>query len=64
MGFMTVREAAAFLSVERKMVYKLIEEDKLPAYRLSERIIRINEEDLVAWVKNIKSKLKLHFSFS
>ena len=54
MGFMTVREAAAFLSVERKMVYNLIEEDKLPAYRLSERIIRINEEDLVAWVKKHK----------
>lgn len=54
MGFMTVREAAAFLSVERKMVYKLIEEDKLPAYRLSERIIRINEEDLIAWVKKHK----------
>ena len=54
MGFMTVREAAAFLSVERKTIYKLIEDDKLPAYRLSERTIRIDEEDLVAWVKKRK----------
>ena len=47
MSFLTVRDAASFLSVNRKAIYKLIEEDKLPAYRLSERIIRIDEEDLV-----------------
>lgn len=54
MSFLTVRDAASFLSVNRKAIYKLIEEDKLPAYRLSERIIRIDEEDLVAWVKKHK----------
>lgn len=54
MKFLTVRDAASFLSVDRKTIYKLIEEDKLPAYRLSERNIRIDENDLVAWIKKRK----------
>ena len=54
MRYLSVREAAKFLSVDRKMIYRLIEQDKLPAYRLSERVIRINEDDLVAWIKKRK----------
>lgn len=50
----TVLEVAKLLNVPRKLVYKLIEEDKLPAFRLSERNIRIKEEDLEKWIDKRK----------
>lgn len=50
----TVKEAAKLMSIDRKMVYKMIEEDKLPAYRLSERNIRIKENDLERWLDKRK----------
>lgn len=54
MRYLSVRDAASMLSVDRKTIYKLIEEDRLPAYRLSERNIRIDEDDLVAWIRKRK----------
>ena len=54
MRYLSVREAAKILSVDRKMVYRLIEMDKLPAYRISDRVIRISEDDLGAWIKKRK----------
>lgn len=54
MKLLTVRDAAKLLSVDRKTIYKLIEEDKFPAYRISERNIRIDEDGLMAWLKKRK----------
>lgn len=51
MKFLTVLEAAEVLGVNRKIVYQLIEKENLPAYRISERNIRINEDELIKWIK-------------
>ncbi|MBI3977170.1 MAG: helix-turn-helix domain-containing protein [Chloroflexi bacterium] len=43
----TVEEAAAYLRVSRRTVYKLVEEGRLPAYRIgAERHRRFRREDL------------------
>lgn len=54
MKLITIQEAAKILSVDRKTVYHLIEKSNLPAYRLSERGIRIDEEALLTWIEKRK----------
>lgn len=45
----TVQEAAAFLKMNVKSLYKLIDERKVPHLRLSERRIRLLRPSLQAW---------------
>jgi excisionase family DNA binding protein len=43
----TVAEAAAYLRISRRTVYKLVEDKRLPAYRIgAERHLRFRREDL------------------
>lgn len=45
----TVNEAADYLRVSRRTIYKLVQEDRLKAYRVgAERHLRFRREDLDA----------------
>lgn len=43
---LTIAEAAARQRVSKQTLRRLISEGRLPAYRVSSRLIRIREEDL------------------
>lgn len=47
---MDVQEVAAFLSVSKSMVYKLAEQEALPAVRIG-RLIRFGRRDVAAFVQ-------------
>lgn len=47
---LTVDEAAVFLRLNKKTLYKLIDEGKVPHVRLSERRLRLLRSSLVAWL--------------
>lgn len=47
---MSVREVAAFLSVSKSMVYKLAEQEALPAVRIG-RLIRFRRRDVNSFVR-------------
>lgn len=47
---MDVQEVAAFLSVSKSMVYKLAEQEALPAVRIG-RLIRFRRRDVAAFVQ-------------
>ena len=54
MKFLTVQEVARILSVDKNVIYRLIVEDGLSAYHICERTIRIDENDLIAWMQQRK----------
>lgn len=47
---LTVPEAAAFLRLNTKTLYKLIDEGRVPHTRLTERRIRLLRSSLIAWL--------------
>lgn len=47
---LTVPEAAAYLRLNVKTLYKLIDEGRVPYVRLTERRIRLRRSSLVAWL--------------
>ena len=47
---LTIPEAAALLRIARNTCYELVQQGKLPAVRLGERIIRIPRFGLEAWL--------------
>jgi excisionase family DNA binding protein len=47
---LTVSEAAAYLRINVKSLYKLIDEQKIPHVRITERRIRLYRPALVAWL--------------
>jgi excisionase family DNA binding protein len=53
--WLSTPEAARFLGIVPRTLYRLIDSGQLPAYRFG-RVIRIKAEDLEAFVE--KSKLK------
>lgn len=54
MRFLTVQEAAKVISVDRKTIYHMIQTDAIHAYKISERGLRIKEEDLLEWMEKRK----------
>lgn len=48
---LTPRQAAQRLAVSPRTIYSWIEEGRLPAIRLSERVTRISEEALAAFIR-------------
>lgn len=54
MRFLTVQEAAKVISVDRKTIYHMIQTENLRAYKISERGLRIKEEDLLEWMEKRK----------
>src|ERR1700733_1751082 len=51
----TVAEAAAFLRLNMKTLYKLIDEGRVPHVRIGERRIRLRRSSLVAWLASQES---------
>ena len=54
MKLLTVQEAAKIISVDRKTIYHMIQTEEINAYKISERGLRIKEEDLLEWVEKRK----------
>lgn len=52
---LTVPEAAAFLRVNVKTLYKMIEAGQVPHVRMTERRIRLRRSTLVAWMEGQES---------
>lgn len=51
----TVVEAARFLRMSAKTLYKLIDEDRVPYVRITERRIRFRRSSLIAWLASRES---------
>jgi excisionase family DNA binding protein len=49
-----VPSVAEFLGISSAQVWRMIWAGKIPSVRLSERVVRIPKEDLVAWLANKK----------
>jgi excisionase family DNA binding protein len=47
---LTVAEAASFLRMPAKTLYRLIDEGRVPHVRMTERRIRLLRSSLVAWL--------------
>lgn len=54
--FYTVPQAAELLGVSPVTVWRWIEQDKLPAYRVGPRNIRLKKEDLERMIKPARTK--------
>lgn len=52
---MTAKDAAAFLSVNVRTLYKLVDENKIPHVRMTERRIRFLKSSLLAWLARRES---------
>ncbi|MGH9304508.1 MAG: helix-turn-helix domain-containing protein [Acidimicrobiales bacterium] len=50
---MSTPAAAAYLGVNARTVYRLIDEGELPAYKFG-RVIRLKEPDVVAFVERCR----------
>lgn len=48
--FLTPEEVADLLRVSKFTVYRLIESGKLPAKRISARLLRISKKDVLAYL--------------
>jgi excisionase family DNA binding protein len=47
---MTVRDVAAFLNVNQKTVYRLVQRRELPGFKVA-GAWRFRREDLIAWIE-------------
>lgn len=54
--FCTVAEAARFLEMSPSTIWRWIEAERLPAYRLGPRSIRIRKQDLEAAIRPARGK--------
>ncbi len=52
---MTVSEVASELKLKPNQVYKLIKESEIPATHITQRTIRVNRDDLYAWLESRKN---------
>ncbi len=52
---MTVPEAATYLRMNVKTLYKLIDERRVPYVRITERRLRLRRSSLVAWLASQES---------
>ena len=53
--WMSTSEAADYLGVNTRTLYRLIDEGDLPAYKLG-RVIRLQESDVLAFVERARIK--------
>ena len=51
MGMITKQEASARLAISVRMLEGIIQRGQLPAYRIGPKCVRIDEEDLDAYVE-------------
>ena len=50
LAFLTAREAADLLRVQRRSLYRLVQQQRIP-YRRIGRAIRFERNELLAWTK-------------
>lgn len=50
--FLTIKEAAELVGCHRTVIDSLIKRGKLPHARLSQRVVRIDRDKLIEWIKN------------
>jgi len=52
--WITVKEAAEFLSIKEKTLYYLVTQGLIPHYRIG-KMVRFSKEELEAWMKSKKA---------
>ncbi len=52
--WITVKEAAEFLSIKEKTLYYLVTHGLIPHYRIG-KMVRFNKEELDTWMKSKKA---------
>jgi len=50
---LTINEAKEILGISRNLIYDLIHSGTLPAFRLGEKIWRINKSSLIAYLNKV-----------
>ena len=56
--FLSVAQAAKLLGVSHSTVWRWVDADELPAYRIGPKTIRIRREDLDAVIRPVKPRTK------
>ena len=49
MNLITIREAAAIVKIKPQTLYTMINHQGIPVYRLGKKLLRIDEEEFLAW---------------
>jgi excisionase family DNA binding protein len=58
--WITVKEAAGFLSIKEKTIYYLVHQGLIPHYRIG-KMVRFNKDELESWMRSKKAEsLKTH----
>jgi excisionase family DNA binding protein len=52
--WITVKEAAEFLSIKEKTIYYLVTQGLIPHYRIG-KMVRFSKEELETWMKSKKA---------
>ena len=52
--WITVKEAASFLSIKEKTIYYLVNQALIPHYRIG-KMVRFNKEELESWIRSKKA---------
>lgn len=51
--FMTIREAREALGISKSTIYELIQDGKVPAFRLGQKLWRIRKDNLLEYLKKM-----------
>lgn len=49
--FLNVKEASELTGLTEKTIYRKISEGTIPAYKLSNKVIRFDRTELIDWIK-------------
>lgn len=52
MNLITIATAAEILGVSRATAYRLVRDGRIPTVRVTDRMIRVHEERLRAWIES------------
>ncbi len=53
--WITVREAAVFLSIKEKTIYHLVNQGSMPHYRIG-KMVRFNKNELENWMRSKRAE--------
>ena len=57
-GLLTISQTADYLQLSNKTVRRLINDQKLPAYKVGERVWRVKESDILQYLSDNANKRK------
>ena len=60
-GLLTISQTADYLQLSDKTVRRLINDRKLAAYKVGERVWRVKESDIVEYLKDRSNEKKVDF---